>query len=87
MGFRRFIDDVESRELTLQVVNRTELDPVYGILEDTFEGQDVTVVEATDEDAPETRWRCARPARRWRCPRSPTSGTASSPSRTSRSSC
>ena len=53
MSFSTFIDRVGSRDLTLTVVNRTELDPVYSMLEDAFEHQDVVVEEATDEDAPE----------------------------------
>ena len=53
MTFAQFVDDVDAKELTLQVVNRTELDPVYGMLEDRFAGQDIVVEEIDDEAAPE----------------------------------
>ena len=53
MTFAQFVDDVEGRELTLRVVNRTEADPVFGMLEDRFAGQDVVVEEIDDADAPE----------------------------------
>ncbi|SNZ13329.1 Diguanylate Cyclase and Two-component system sensory domain-containing protein [Natronoarchaeum philippinense] len=49
MTFEQFIGTVAGRDLTLRVVNRTELDPVYGMLEDAFGGQDVVVEEVEDE--------------------------------------
>jgi len=53
MTFAQFVDDIDGRELTLQVVNRTELDPVYGMLEDRFAGQEIVVEEIDDDTAPE----------------------------------
>jgi len=53
MTFAQFVDGVDGRELTLRVVNRTEEDPVYGMLEDRFAGQDVVIEEIEDDAAPE----------------------------------
>lgn len=53
MTFAQFVEGVEGRELSLRVVNRTAADPVYGLLEDRFAGQDVAVEEIDDEAAPE----------------------------------
>lgn len=53
MGFAAFVEEFESREKTVTVLNREAVDPVYSLLETKLGGDDVTVREAeTGSDGP-----------------------------------
>lgn len=48
-SFIEYVDAVESRPKTLRVLNREDYDPVFGLLEKTFDSDDVTVVDDVTE--------------------------------------